>query len=52
LQIIFAILFVFFVVTAVFPDVLFGVMILTLGLAFPLLYLNTVFLYFLAACQR
>ena len=46
---IFTLLFAFFVLTNAVPDLLVMVLMLTLGLALPLLFLNTVFLYFLAA---
>ena len=49
LRIVFTILFAFFVVTGLFPSVLLIVVLFTFGLGFPLLFLNTVFLYFLAA---
>ena len=49
LQIIFGALFFFFVVTSLFPELLVGVVALTFGFGLPILFLNTVFLYFLAA---
>jgi hypothetical protein len=46
---IFTLLFAFFILTNAVPDVLVMVLLFTFGLGIPLLFLNTVFLYFLAA---
>jgi hypothetical protein len=47
--IVFAILFVFFIVSVTAPVLILYVLIFTFGLGFPLLFLNTVFLYVVAA---
>ena len=48
-SIVFAILLGFFFVSVTFPVLILYVLIFTFGLGFPLLFLNTVFLYYVAA---